>query len=481
MALVESFSGVRGIYSLDLDEIIARKYTSAFSCFLKSKNKNNKNISLPLIVVGRDTRTSGELLKKAVVDSAECRIIDVGILPTAAIEHAVRHFHADGGIIITASHNEPEYNGFKFLDNDGAVLRPNDMNQLIQAVHADKLADYKEKKDVSRIELSDYSYKYDEALNSYKNSIVGLLSDSEKLFLEQNKIKIIIDPNGGTGTIAKIIFDEMGIYAEYVNMKNSVFSRIIEPTKDSLKPLANEVIKHNASFGAGFDCDADRVEFVLKDGSLVSGNHTLAIIVDYILFELAKNSAAKEDSANKAETVSTIVVNDATSYLVKSVVDKHNALWKEVEVGEINVVDAMLSVNSPAGGEGSNGGVIIPPARCRDGILAIIYLLKAMAKSGIQLEGLFSEMPKFYYFKDKVVLRDDFSIKRSALKKHYADSGFKIVEISDETGGFKAIKNESWVWFRQSKTEDKILRIIADSKNENTAKELIANAKLLLG
>ena len=484
--LIESFSGVRGIYGVDLDELIAKKYATVFSNFLSTKisqkicrdicHFKNEESAGPCIVIGRDSRKSGESLKLAIMAGAMCQIIDVGILPTAAIEQAVRYFGADGGIIITASHNGPEYNGFKFLDFDGAVLRPRDMHKIIDDFHDIKNL-VSESKSVGNVATT-YSYKYGEAFNSYKNLIISLLNYQELLFLKKSNLRIVVDPNGGTGIVAKKIFDELGINVAYVNMQEGVFSRIIEPTKDSLKLLVKDVISNQAMFGAGFDCDADRVEFILPDGSLVSGNHTLAIIVDFILSELKEQNSEKKGVTPMG--VPTVVVNDATSYVVKSIVDRHGAIWKEVEVGEINVVDAMLDSNSPVGGEGSNGGVIVPPARCRDGILAIVYLLKAMVKKNKTLGEMLKELPEYYYIKEKIYLKEDFSVKRIALKEHYVNLGFKIIEISDETGGFKAIKDDSWVWFRESKTEDGVLRIIVDSQDEAIANALILDAKKLL-
>jgi phosphomannomutase len=194
----------------------------------------------------------------------------------------------------------------------------------------------------------------------------------------------------------------------------------------------------------------------------------LALIADEVLSEIK----------NKKNQI--VVVNDATSWLVKEIVEKNNVKYEEVEVGEINVVEKMLGYESIIGGEGSNGGVIITPSRCRDGILTLLYILKIMAKKKKSLKGLINELPKYYYLKEKIKLKKDFFSSREKIEKYYLDNGYSLQETGDKTGGLKAIKNGSWVWFRQSKTEDKVLRVIADSKDEKIAKKLIEEGRSVL-
>lgn len=472
MALVESFSGIRGIYGVELTDEVIGKYAKAYYELLFQKNEN------PKIVIGRDTRPSGKnVFNELVKGLGDCVVIDVGVLPTPAIENAVSYFKCDGGIIITASHNEPEFNGFKFLDKDGALLRPKDIELVINKVHEiDKV-----KRNYSKIKIIN---KKIEAFESYKELLKYIIKTDEI----KSKFKILVDPNGGTGTVSREIFDELGIRAEYVNMEEGKFNRLVEPNEASLKYLKEEIIKKNCDFAIGYDCDADRIEILLSDGTLVSGNQILALITEEILI----HSEPQEK---------TVVVNDATSYLVKEIVDKYNGIWKEVEVGEINVVDKMIEFNSKVGGEGSNGGVIISPSKCRDGILTSLVLLKLINEKNKSLKELIDELPKYYYLKEKVKLKEDFVLLRDNIKKYYLNNGFQILETGDETGGMKAIKkfpegnfslsksaernqdleikNNSWIWFRQSKTEDKALRIIADSKIKETAIMLINEAKSL--
>src|SRR3989344_1927179 len=196
--LVQSFSGIRGIYDKELNENIARRYAYVFNNFLTKRNKN------PLVVIGNDPRKSSEPLKKAMLDIFY-NIIDVGIATTPMIELAVREYKADGGIIITASHNEPEYNGFKFLDKDGAVLRPKDINKIINDFNkikdleeTDFLDKLKEKKVVRKI-----GKRHDDIIKKYFDFIIKIIKKENIELVKSSNFKVILDPNGGAGIIAK--------------------------------------------------------------------------------------------------------------------------------------------------------------------------------------------------------------------------------------------------------------------------------------
>src|SRR3989344_2968025 len=187
MALVASFSGVRGIYGKDLTDAIAVRFAYGYNTFLKKKTKKNN----PTIVVGMDTRPSGIKLSDNIISILDCNFIDVGIAPTPAIEFAVRHFDADGGIIITASHNEPYWNGFKFLGNDGAVLNEKEMATVIN--------NSKSIKDFHKIQERKIFEKNTEAIKKYAEFILGIIGRENIEGIKASKQKIVLDPNGGTG------------------------------------------------------------------------------------------------------------------------------------------------------------------------------------------------------------------------------------------------------------------------------------------
>ena len=456
--LVQSFSGIRGIYGKDITEDTARKYAFVFSQSLRHRLKRE-----PTVVVGYDTRDSSKSLKEAVLDSL-FNVIDVGIMPIAAVQLAVREYKADGGIVITASHNPKEYNGLKFLDKDGAVLRPGNIDNIISGFS--QISKLKEEKFMN-------NYLYSREL---KNRVKRVFKSNMDLinkysaFLKktvgaaENKTKVILDVNGGAGIVLKEIISNLHLRnIRLVNDKKGEFKRAIEPTGRSLKYLEAMIKKEGAEFAAGFDCDADRVEIILSDGTIVDGNQLLALIADDAL------------SRKKG----TIVINDATSNVVRRIAEKHKCSVNEVEVGEINVVDEMLRLKSPIGGEGSNGGIIIPPSRCRDGILSILYLLRVINSRDKPLKELIDELPAYYTIQKKVVFRKgiDMAVIKARVKSYYSRKGYKVNETGGTSGGIKAIINkDSFVWFRLSKTEPNLLRIIADSDSMDFCRKLIEEA-----
>jgi len=466
MPLIESFSGIRGIYDEDLTGNVAARYAYSYLSLLKIKN--NKNIK---IIIGTDTRISKNILKNAVIEVLDCDIIEIGIASTPMVEFAVRYFKADGGIIITASHNEPYWNGFKFLDKDGAVLRPKDMDWVIKKYNGIKKLDnetflnkhlYKNK-NPGKIKIKKIIKRYNEINQAYTGYVLNFLTREDKNKIKNSKLRIIIDPNGGTGIIAKKILERLNVKVHGINMKHGIFNHIIEPNEDSLLYLTNDVREKKYDFAAGFDCDADRVEVITSKG-LVSGNKLLALIADEILSK-AKNKV--------------IVVNDATSSVVKEISEKYSARYIETQVGEANVVDKIYELKAPIGGEGSSSGVIIPPSRCRDGILTLIYLLKIIANNKKNVNELIKALPEYYYIKKKVNID---SKKYNKIKKklidYYRKKQCKIKDSNAES--LKISINNSFVWFRVSRTEADILRIVADSPDKRKAELLMHEALNLI-
>ena len=461
MALVESFSGIRGIYGKDLTDSIAVRYTHAYYSFLRDKTKKSN----PTIVIGMDTRTSGAKLSDAIMGILDCSFIDVGIAPTPAVEFAVRHFNADGGMIITASHNEPYWNGFKFLGNDGAVLSEKDMNLVINNFKLKTLKNFHKIQDRKIFE------KNTEAIKEYTKFILNVIGRENIERIKSSKQKIVLDPNGGNGAIAKKILEQIGVEVVGVNMVYGEFNRAIEPNEDSLIYLKNIIDQNKADFAAGFDCDADRVEILLNNGQFLSGNYILALVVDEML-SIANNPKNQ-----------VVVVNDATSNIVRDIVYKFGAKLKETESGETNVVEEMSKSKALVGGEGSSGGAIMPPSKCRDGILTLLMILYIVAKKEKRLKDIIDEFPKYYTLRKKIQFNTQKhgNIKKH-LKKYYSKKGFEIKENGGIEGSLKVVKGKnSFVWFRASRTEGDFFRIIADSDKKEEAERLIEEAVKVFG
>lgn len=455
MALVESFSGIRGIYDKDLTESVAVMYAYSYYSFLKNKLKKTN----PTIVIGMDTRQSGIKLSDAIMGILDCNFIDAGIAPTPAIEFAVRHFNADGGIIVTASHNEPYWNGFKFLGNDGAILSEKDMNVVINNFRLKTLPNFHKIQGRKILEMNT------EIIKKYTEFLLDVIGKKNIENIRNSKQKIVLDPNGGTAAIAKKILEQTGVDVVGINMPYGEFKRAIEPNEDSLIYLKNIIDEHKADFAAGFDCDADRVEILLNNGQLLSGDYILALVVDEILSTL-------NNPKNKI-----IVVNDATSNVVREVAQKFGARVREVEVGEINVVEEMQKSKAIVGGEGSSGGVIIPPSKCRDGILTLLMVLSAVARQQKRLNDIIEKFPRYYTIRRKMEFdKSKHDNIKKYLKNYYSKKGFETKETNIKDSLKILTGKNSFVWFRASKTEGNIFRIIIDSGKKKEAEKLMEEA-----
>jgi phosphomannomutase len=286
----------------------------------------------------------------------------------------------------------------------------------------------------------------------------------------------LIDPNGGAASvILPELLKKLKVDFIPVNMKLGHFKRLIEPKAESLKYLVPKIKATNCDFGAAWDCDGDRMEMVLsstsqfaqKRGNIISGQYVFGLLVLEVLSNL-KNPKG-----------SWIVVNDATSQLIEKVAEKFGARIKEVEVGEINVVDKMYQLKSPVGGEGSSSGGIFPPSRCRDGILTLVMLLKLMAEKKKNISDLLVLLPQYFTPAIKVKCKPE-NQKRLKLKliKYFKKLKYPTKKTGGLTGGLKIyIDKNSWLWYRASKTEAGIFRIIADARTEKKAYKIISFGK----
>lgn len=461
--LIESFSGTRGVYGQSITENLAYKY--AF-CFAKLFYKEND-----ILAIAGDSRPSTNSLKQAMLrgffDAGINKVFDLGLVPVQVAEYGIIKLKASGGVYITASHNEPEFNGWKFLKNDGAILYPDGADRLISLVHSPEEIKAIERQEV----VLEIINKHQEAIQNYIDYVLEKIGQESLEKIKQRNFYLLVDPNGGSSIeILEILFNKLGVKAEIINKEPGKFARLIEPKEESLKPLSLELLKNNFDFACGFDCDADRMEIVLQSNSdfakkmgtpNVSGNYILALACDAIL------------QGTSGQVVPT---NDVTSYLVRDVIKNHNASIFEVEVGEIKVVEAMEENNSIIGGEGSCAGVIVAPVRCRDGIITVALILKLMAEQQKSLVDILSDYPQ--YFSDRTKLAcspEQAMIIREKIENYFKEKGWVIKKTGDETGGLKAHLDEnSYVWFRQSKTEPGVFRIYSEcDQSKEKAKNLL--------
>ncbi|MEK9153701.1 MAG: hypothetical protein AAB723_03835, partial [Patescibacteria group bacterium] len=445
--LIESFSGIRGIYGQGITAELVRRYVFAYCQLSGAKFK--------VVVVAGDTRPSTVLLKKAAMKAfGDCgvrKVIDVGAVPVQVAQYAILQFKADGGIYITASHNEPEFNGWKILKNDGALIYASQSDQLIKMVHQPKpLSAGKVEKITKPLVVRQGS----EAINNYVKYVLSRLGKEAIAKIKKARLQILVDPNGGTaGPALKKIFALLKIKAKFVNDQPGKFGRKVEPNKESLAYLDKYLQDGQFELAAGFDCDADRVELVVAPksayarelGSVVSGNYVLSLACDAML------------NGTQGQVV---VTNDVTAYLVRDVIKKYGAIMKEVEVGEMVIVEEMEKQKSIIGGEGSNGGVIIPPIKCRDGIMTLCLILKLIASRNKKFIDILEGYPRYYWSHNKLACQPEQSFQvKKALEVYYRSIGYKIKKTGGLTGGLKALADTSnYIWFRQSKTEPGIFR-----------------------
>jgi len=441
--LVESLSGIRGIVREGLTPEVALDYGYTYGNWLKRKLDVN-----PKVVVGMDTRRSGPLLKKAMIDGltrAHCHIFDVGVATTPIVQFEVRNRKCEGGVILTASHNEPEWNGFKFLWNDGSALTQGQMQEVITQYNAEYKANERP-----------YADHYIEFLLEWIGE--GCVSK-----IREANFKVVVDPNGGAIIIVlQKLFDQLNIETIGLNMNAGQFAHSIEPTQQSLKEMAPLLQKHKANFGVSWDCDGDRLEIMLPNGKLISGHYILALLVHQVLRESAPGQ--------------TVVVNGATSGVVAAVAKKYHAKVIETDVGEANVVRAMKETGAVVGGEGSNGGGIIPPSQCRDGMMTLLKILELMVKKEKSLPELLQSYPKYYTRLANVSIEYEFvsSVQEEILKQL---EGSKVQKIGGENSGLKLVwADGTFLWLRTSQTEKNLIRLLVDSLHKERTETIFSQA-----
>ena len=452
MPLIESFSGIRGIYGESLTQEVAQHYARAYRSFLIDKT-SKKKLS---IVLAMDTRPSSKEIHDAMASYFE-EAYDLTCLPTPIAENSVREYHADGGIIITASHNPPAYNGFKFLDADGAVLRPHDAQRVISLYHFPE-------KETSVNNGNRSIDKHKEGIALYVKFITKIMGNKALQMIRNAHPKLLLDPNGGAGIVYHEVLRELEIPADVINSTLGKFAREIEPTASSLHGLKASISRGGYAIAAGFDCDADRVELATREG-IISGNYVLALVVDAVLSSLPNAKAER------------VIVNDATSRVVHEIVARFGAKMKEVPVGEIYVVDAMKKEQSKIGGEGSSGGSIVAPSTCRDGLLSLLFVLKLAAERKMPVQDIIGSYPKYHTVRKDIPAKG-FLKKRQRIREYYSRKGYQVTEGDS----IKIVVDDAtFVWFRQSKTEAGLLRIIIDTKEQHRIKLLLDEAQRLVG
>lgn len=460
MALIKSISGIRGTIGgkpgTALTPIDVVKFTAAYGAWVELQNAGKK------IVVGRDGRISGEMVRNLVVATLQSLgfdVLDLGLSTTPTVEMAVKMEGASGGIILTASHNPKEWNALKLLNKDG---------EFLNAEAGAWILDFAEKgeqqfADVNKLGIvtTDDSYIAKHIDEILKHPLVDVQAIAKANF------KIVVDPVNSTGAISvpqllkALGVEDIILINEEVTGK---FAHNPEPLPENLRELCQVVEKKNANLGIAVDPDVDRLCFVCEDGSLFGEEYTLVAVADYIL----KNKKGGNTVSNMSSTRA-----------LRDVTEKHGGIYTPSAVGEVNVVKKMKDTHAAIGGEG-NGGIIVPELHYgRDALIGIALFLTHLAQFGKGIKALRNTYPDYYISKNKMELDESIDVK--AIFKLIAEK-YKKQPINTEDG-LKIEFDTDWVHLRTSNTEP-IIRIYSESASEtmsnNIAKRIMEDIKEMM-
>ena len=447
MTLIKSISGIRGTVggsvgkSLSPFDIV--KYVSSFAAFIKLSNSQSKTI-----VIGRDARLSGDMVNRIVsgtLMSLGFDVIDVGLSTTPTIEVAVVLQKADGGIIITASHNPINWNALKLLNSNGEFLSQKDGEKILSIAEKNEFI-FSQSQNIG-------NYIFDNSFNDKHIDEVLNLRLVNLPLIKESKFKVVIDGvNSSGGFMIPKLLDKLSV--DYVKLycdPNGLFPHNPEPLEENLTEISKLVVSTGSDFGIVVDPDVDRLALVCHDGSMFGEEYTLVAVADYVL------------SKNPGNTVS----NLSSTRALKDITEKYNCKYEASAVGEVNVVEKMKKINAVIGGEG-NGGIIYPEIHYgRDALVGIVLILSLLAEKQITLKELKELYPKYYMSKNKIKLTNSINIDSilSNLKDKYSSENITTID------GLKIDFNDGWVHLRKSNTEP-IIRIYSESISEKKANHL---------
>lgn len=398
------------------------------------------------IAVGADTRTTSPMLKDAVIAgllSAGCDAVDLGILPTPAVQYAVRQYY-DGGIMITASHNPPKFNGLKFLDEYGIGL-PDDIELEIENLYFDS--------EPIRASWNEIGEKYtnDNIIEEY---IQTAISNVDVDAIKEANLKVVLDCGSGAGSFtAPYLVRKLGCEVTTLNCQADGFfpGRDPEPIEENLQELISVVKELDADIGLAHDGDADRTICIDENGAFVLGDKT---------FTLVEKQMLKENGGG------TIVTTVATSQAIYDIAEEYNGEVIATAVGDLLVARKLKDENGLFGGE-ENGGLIFPDfVYGRDAVMTVAKILETIAKEKKPLSKLVEELPVYYATKTKIECSDDL---KDEVMNNIADEIKTTTDFElDTTDGVKILKEDGWVIIRPSGTEP-IFRCFAESDSQEKA------------
>ena len=461
MTLIKSISGIRGTIGGEVGENLTPidivKFTIAYTRFIAGKN-NAKRLK---IVVGRDARISGEMVNDIIEGTllgCGADVINVGLCTTPGTEMAVITHKADGGIIITASHNSKQWNAMKLLNEKGEFLNDKEGKQVLALAEQEDFL-FPDVDTIGKVILrEDFNPTHIDQVLALK------LVDVEKV--KARKFKVVVDAvNSIGGVVIPALLEKLGCEVVKLNCEpNGHFAHNPEPLPQNLTEISEVIVKEGADLGVVVDPDVDRLALVNEDGTMFGEEYTLVAVADYIL------------SQTKGNTCS----NLSSSRALSDVTVAHGGEYSASAVGEVNVVTKMKETGAVIGGEG-NGGVIYPELHYgRDALVGVALFLTFLAEQGCSMTELRKKYPAYYASKNKIELTPAIDVDKLLLtmKERYAH------ERVNDIDGVKIDFAEHWVHLRKSNTEP-IVRIYTEAKSQELADEVaeqfIAEMKEICG
>lgn len=450
MTLIKSISGIRGTIGGKCGDALTPidivKFTSAYSVMLKKRLPGKSRYK---VVVGRDARISGEMADSLVCGTLMAYGIDVvnaGLASTPTVEMAVVFEKADGGIILTASHNPKQWNALKLLNEKGEFLNAAEGEELLNCAEKGEF-EYTEVDNLGVITHKDFTKQHIEAVLSHP------LVDTEAIYREG--FTVVLDAvNSVGGIVMPALFEALGVECIKVNCEpTGLFAHNPEPLPENLTELSSRVVKEGAALGISVDPDVDRLALICEDGNPFGEEYTLVAVADYFL------------KSKPGSTVS----NLSSSRALRDVTEKAGCKYFASAVGEVNVVAEMKRVNAVLGGEG-NGGVIVPDLHYgRDALIGTALFLSHLAKEKCKVSELRSRYPQYFISKNKIELSAGIDVDKILLKIKELYSQHRVTDIDGIKIDFDAAKK--WVHLRKSNTEP-IIRIYAEAAEEEIASAL---------
>ena len=432
-----SISGVRGVIGQSLTPVLLTRFAQAFGTYVGSGT----------IVIGRDPRTSGEMVKQAVIAgllSSGCRVIDIGMCPVPTIQLLVRHHRALGGIAITASHNPAEWNALKFIGADGLFLTSGEAREMLDIYHQGEYTK------VAGSEMRDV----EEIAGAPDLHIQKILDVLGPLPQKEKRMRVVLDACNGAGSlVGPNLLEALGAEVVPINVTpNGLFPRPAEPLAENLGDLCAAVKEHRANIGFAQDMDADRLAIVSEQGIPIGEDYTLVLATLYVL----------------GKQLGPVVANLSSTSVLQEVANRFSCPLFLTRIGEVNVTEKMQKESAVIGGEG-NGGVIYPRINfARDSLTGMALILHLLAETGQTITELVNSFPPFNLIKEKLLCPSQkIPAVLRMLRQEYA------VYPLDVRDGVKVMLPDGWFLVRGSNTEP-IIRVTAEAPSETMAREIVA-------